>query len=83
MTVLVTRNPTIFTEISYTPLLEGSTPVAIGIPLIEGCENPRYAVIHPFDEITEEWITVYCSGESPSVEIMDSMPDDWVYPTPD
>jgi hypothetical protein len=27
------------------------------------------------------WISAYCSGESPSVEILNAMPADWQYQT--
>lgn len=85
MTVLVTRNPALFADISYTPDLSadgGVGPVAIGIPLVEAGENPRYAVIHPFADIDEEWVLAYCSGENPAMQILDEMPGDWVYQGP-
>jgi len=84
MTVLVTRNPALFQDIGWTPDLSsdgGVGPVAIGIPLVEAGDNPRYAVIHPFASIDAEWIAAYCSGENPAMLILDAMPADWRYPT--
>lgn len=84
MTVLITRNPALFADISYTPDLSsdgGVGPVAIGTPLVEAGTNPRYAVIHPFAEIDAAWVLAYCSGDSPAMTILDAMPADWQYPT--
>lgn len=81
MAVLVTRNPALFADISCTPALDGGIgPVKIGIPLVEDGTNPRYAACHPFAEIDQAWISAYCSGDTPSVEILDSIPADWRYP---
>jgi hypothetical protein len=79
MTVLVTKNPNLFVDISYTPRFDEAEPIAIGIPLVEAGENPRYAVIHDIPKITQEWIELYCQGENPVMEIRDSMPEDWKY----
>lgn len=79
MTILVTRNPNLFLDLGWTPRFDEAEPVAIGVPLVEAGENPRYAVIHDFAEIAQEWVAAYCSGENPTVIIMDNMPDDWIY----
>jgi hypothetical protein len=80
MTVLVTRNRELFNLIGWTPDIEGGVgPVAIGDLIVEFGENPRYAAIHQFATIDEEWIRAYCSGENPEMEIFSAIPSDWKY----
>lgn len=81
MVTVVTRNAALFADMLCTPDVEGGIgPVMFGVPLVEDGSNPRYACIHPFAEIDRAWIEAYCSGETPTVEIMETLPPDWKYP---
>lgn len=84
MTVFVVGSKAILDEIAALPAIAGdAAPLLLGEPVCEACEKPRWAVSHEFTEAQQDWMLAYTSGESPPGRVYDTLPDDWVYPTPE
>lgn len=78
--ILATKNDALWDEIGATPDIEdGAGPVLIGTRAVYVDEQGAtwYVVAHPFAEIDGIWIVTYCSGDSPPVVILDSIPPGW------
>ena len=69
-------------DIVVTPLLDGSTPVALQDDPAMAGDGVRCCIEHAFDPLTVDWLRAYTAGENPTVTFADTLPADW-YATPE
>jgi|GEM_PF-2169928 hypothetical protein len=60
MAILIVPSKSLLDELIFTPNLDGEGSVKMGMPV--ELADGRFAVIHPWQEVSVDWLTAYVQG---------------------